>query len=108
MNAPAYGNGWRRENSFVPHNPTGVFCYGFYTFDPTKGGYAHPPGQTGRRGPGTGQQYRVSLEGPGVTPDVMVSVPALHSYDPLNPSDVAYEQQQNLLLASYGDPSCHS
>ena len=25
----AYGRGWRRENSFVAHNPTGVFCYGF-------------------------------------------------------------------------------
>ena len=40
----AYGPGWKRENSFVPHNPTGVFCYGFYSFDPTKGGYQHPPG----------------------------------------------------------------
>ena len=32
-----YGPGWRRENSFVSHNPTGAFCYGFYPFDPTKG-----------------------------------------------------------------------
>ena len=38
-----YGPGWQRENSFVSHNPTGAFCYGFYPFDPTKGGYAHPP-----------------------------------------------------------------
>src|SRR5207249_3647623 len=29
----AYGPGWRRENSFVAHNPTGVFCYGFYPFE---------------------------------------------------------------------------
>ena len=25
----AYGTGWKRENSFLVHNPTGVFCYGF-------------------------------------------------------------------------------
>src|SRR5262245_10383546 len=25
-----YGPGWRRENSFVAHNPSGMFCYGFY------------------------------------------------------------------------------
>ncbi len=73
LDAPAYGPGWRRENSFVPHNPTGVFCYGFYIFDPTKGGYIHPPGQTGMRGPGVGSQYRLVLDGPGVTPDVSVT-----------------------------------
>src|SRR5438445_624387 len=43
-----YGAGWRRENSFVPHNPTGAFCYGFYPFDPTKGGYIHPAGWTAK------------------------------------------------------------
>src|SRR3954453_13546149 len=48
-----YGSGWKRENSFVPHNPTGVFCYGFYSFDPSKGGYRHPPGYAvGKRGQG--------------------------------------------------------
>ena len=26
----AYGPGWRRENSFLSHRPTGVFCYGLY------------------------------------------------------------------------------
>ena len=71
----AYGAGWRRENSFVPHNPTGVFCYGFYTFDPTKGGYQHPPGQTAVRGPGLGDQYRLTASGPGVTPNVSAMIP---------------------------------
>ena len=27
-----YGKGWRRENAFLAHRPTGVFCYGFYPF----------------------------------------------------------------------------
>ena len=26
----AYGPGWKRENSFLTHKPTGAFCYGFY------------------------------------------------------------------------------
>ena len=27
-----YGPGWKRENSFVVHNPSGMFCYGFYPY----------------------------------------------------------------------------
>jgi hypothetical protein len=103
-----YGPGWRRENSFVTHSPTGVFCYGFYTFDPTKGGYIHPPGQTEMRGPGVGDQYRLFAEGPGVTPDVQVVIPGLHPFDANNPDDVAYQQQQSQLLASFGDASCRA
>ncbi|HLY93539.1 MAG TPA: hypothetical protein VKP14_01705 [Gaiellaceae bacterium] len=105
-NAAAYGAGWRRENSFVPHNPTGVWCYGFYTFDPTKGGYIHPPGQTGVRGPGIGERYRLIAAGPGVTPNVELDVPAFHAFDAKNPSDVSYQQEQTALLQSLGDKSC--
>src|SRR5437867_1015000 len=96
----AYGSGWRRENSFVAHNPTGVFCYGFYPFDPQS--CPHPPGwPKGKlRGPGTGARYRLTVEGPGVTPDVSVVVPGLHDYDPQNPADVGYEKQQNAILDS--------
>jgi len=103
-----YGAGWHRENSFVSHNPTGAFCYGFYPFDPTKGGYAHPPGQTAVRGPGIGEKYRLFAEGPGVTPDVAVIVPGLHAYDPRNSTDVALEKQASAVLAGYGDKSCRA
>lgn len=96
----AYGPGWRRENSFVAHNPTGFFCYGFYPFDPTMSGYVHPPGRRAKRGPGNGSRYRITVNGPGVTPDVMWVGPGLHDYDPRNPVDVAYERQQNDLLDS--------
>src|SRR5262245_22927154 len=27
----AYGSGWRRENSFLMHRGTGMFCYGLYS-----------------------------------------------------------------------------
>ena len=81
-----YGKGWRRENAFLAHRPTGIFCYGFYPFT--------------KRGPGNGEKYRLSVIGPGVTPDVSVVLPGLHDYDGNNQADVAYEQQQNALLDS--------
>ena len=104
----AYGQGWRRENSFVPHNPTGVFCYGFYSFDPTTGGYKHPPGWTARRGPGTGEKYRLTASGPGVTPNVATILPGLHAFDRTSQSDVAWQDQQSQLLLSWGDRLCRA
>jgi hypothetical protein len=98
-----YGAGWKRENSFVPHNPTGAFCYGFYSFDPTKGGYKHPPGQTARRGPGIGSQYRLTASGPGVTPNISVTIPSLGAYDA---SKAGERKAADDLLRSYGDRSC--
>ena len=98
-----YGAGWRRENSFVPHNPTGAFCYGFYSFDPTKGGYKHPAGQTAKRGPGIGSQYRLTASGPGVTPNISVTIPSIGAYDS---SKAAERQASDALLRSYGDKSC--
>jgi hypothetical protein len=103
-----YGQGWKRENSFVPHNPTGVFCYGFYTFDPTKGGYKHPPGQTARRGPGTGEKYRLTASGPGVTPNIAVTIDGLHAFDKNNVADVDYNRQQAAVLQSWGDQQCRA
>ena len=90
-----YGKGWRRENAFLAHRPTGVFCYGFYPFS--------------SRGPGNGAKYRLTALGPGVTPDVSITIPGLHDYDPNNSTDVAYERQQNALQDSIAgaDKKCH-
>jgi len=98
-----YGSGWRRENSFVPHNPTGAFCYGFYSFDPTKGGYKHPAGVTEKRGPGIGDMYRLTASGTGVTPNIAVTFPAIGAYDSSRAVDRLASDQ---LLRSYGDKSC--
>jgi len=87
-----YGQGWRRENAFLAHRPTGVFCYGFYPFT--------------SHGPGTGAKYRLTAVGPGVTPDVSIVVNGLHNYDRNNSADVAYEQQHNALEDSLGDKKC--
>jgi hypothetical protein len=89
-----YGKGWRRENAFLAHRPTGVFCYGFYPFT--------------SRGPGNGAKYRLTAIGPGVTPDVSITLPGLHDYDAKNAADVAYERQQSALQDSIasGDKKC--
>ena len=89
-----YGKGWRRENAFLTHTPTGAFCYGFYPFT--------------SRGPGNGSKYRLTAIGPGVTPDVSIVVPGLHDYNRSNPADVAYERQQNALedAIAAGDTKC--
>jgi len=85
-----YGKGWRRENAFLAHRPTGVFCYGFYPFT--------------KRGPGNGEKYRLSVIGPGVTPDISIIVPGLHNYDAQNAADVAYERERNTLQDSVVGP----
>ena len=89
-----YGKGWRRENAFLAHRPTGVFCYGFYPFT--------------SRGPGNGSKYRLTVVGPGVTPDVSIVIPGLHDFNRNSPGDVAYENQQNALQDSIvaGDKKC--
>jgi hypothetical protein len=62
----AYGSGWKRENSFLTHGTNGTFCYGFFPHGP------HPAGN--------GSQYRATIVGPGVTPDVMWQGPAPGAY----------------------------
>lgn len=84
----AYGRGWRRENSFLAHNPTGSFCYGFYVH----GG--HPAG--------TGTRYRITVIGPGVTPDVTWEGPSPGAYDAAKAS-TARALQRSLMG---NDPSC--
>jgi hypothetical protein len=81
-----YGKGWKRENAFLAHRPSGGFCYGFYPFT--------------KRGPGNGEKYRLTVIGPGVTPLVSITIPGLHNYDRNNPSDVAFERERNALQDS--------
>ena len=94
-----YAPGWRRENSFVASGPPGLFCYGFYPHDPYVNGYAHPRGTPhGKRGPGNGDQYRLTAVGPGVTPDVTWHGFGLHRFDSHNAEDVALERAMNAKL----------
>ena len=82
----AYGAGWKRENSFLTHNPTGAFCYGLYPHG------AHPAGK--------GTKYRATVEGPGVTPDVMWEGNAPGAFDP------SQQAAANDQIRSLGDRQC--
>jgi len=87
----AYGKGWHRENSFLTHHrgkTLGDFCYGFF---PHSG---HPRG--------SGTKYRATVEGPGVTPDVMWAQDDIGAYDD------AVQQQMQALERSWGDPKCRN
>ena len=68
--------GWKRENSFLSHRGTGVFCYGLYPHDPYPG---YPA--VGRRPAGKGERYRATVVGPGVLPDVTWEGAAPGAYD---------------------------
>jgi hypothetical protein len=71
-----YGPGWRHDAGKVLHVGNGAFCYSFVPQIP-------PPGYPDRspRGPGNGDFSRVTILGPGVTPDVQWVGPGLGKYD---------------------------
>jgi hypothetical protein len=86
----AYGSGWKRENSFLTHKGTGLFCYGFYSH--------------GARPVGKGQRYRATIIGPGVTPDIYWEDSPLGAYD--QSVDLELHAEQKSLYSSAGEPLC--
>ena len=84
----AYGPGWKRENSFLAHKGTGVFCYGLYEHNP------YPGYPAGRRPSGKGTRYRATAIGPGVLPDVMWEGGAPGQYDPATDTQLAALQRE--------------
>jgi hypothetical protein len=91
LNAPGYGPGWKRENSFLAHNPSGNFCYAFYPHAP------YPGYPLGDRPAGAGDRYRATVIGPGVLPDIGWEAPAIGAWNLADPALTAYEQQMNAL-----------
>ena len=85
----AYGGGWRREISFLAHNPNGNFCYGFF------GGRPDPRALGGAKLQGNGERYRLSVIGPGVTPDIRWEGQGLPSFDRANPDHAKREREMN-------------
>ena len=102
----AYGPGWRRENSFVVHKPSGMFCYGFFPHS----SYGDYPKQRTQKLAGNGRRYRITLSGPGVTPDVTWTGAGLPDYDPKNPQLLDLQNQMREKVRSmaraYGDRLC--
>jgi hypothetical protein len=72
-----YGPGWKHDTAIATHPGNGGFCYTFVPQAPPAG---YP--STRPHGNGLGEQYRVSVMGPGVTPIVQWQGPRLGAYDP--------------------------
>jgi hypothetical protein len=83
-----YGTGWKRENSFLTHTRTGVFCYSFNPHG------SHPAGK--------GTRYRATVEGPGVTPDVMWQGVSAGTYDK------SLDTELNAQITQLGDRQCRA
>jgi hypothetical protein len=72
----AYGPGWKRESGILTHKGTGTFCHSFVPQRP----FAGYPSQE-IRPPASGERYRITVGGPGVTPVMQVEVPGLEDSD---------------------------
>jgi hypothetical protein len=95
----AYGPGWRRENAFLTHRGTGLYCYGFFPFK--------SPRRTSAVA-GQGERYRLTVIGPGLTPDMRWEVDGLANFDPSNPALVAFDQETKQIRKAMlaGDRTC--
>jgi len=93
----AYGPGWKRETSISFRRGSGAFCYSFWpTHDNTLPGYPNNP-----RPAGNGKRYRITVEGPGVTPDLQWEGAGLHDFDPNSRADVDYEKRMDELFMQF-------
>jgi hypothetical protein len=100
----AYGAGWKRETSILFRRPTGSFCYSFWpTRDHTLPGFPD-----NLRPAGKGERYRITVVGPGVTPDVVWEGAGLHDFRPWDSDDALYEARMNSLFdqVTAGDRFC--
>jgi hypothetical protein len=93
----AYGPGWKRESGILTHRETGTFCHSFVPQRP----FAGYPSQE-LRPPASGERYRITVGGPGVTPIVQVEVPGLQDRD--RPRDAEFNAAFDRLMA--GDKLC--
>ena len=93
----AYGAGWKRETSISFRRGSGAFCYSFWpTRDKTLPGYPN-----NLRPAGNGSRYRITVEGPGVTPDVQWEAPGLHDFNPNNHADREHERRLDALFMQF-------
>ena len=97
-----YGAGWSRETSIVFRKPTGAFCYSFWpTHDVSLPGAPARPA-------GNGSRYRISVVGPGVTPDVVAEVADPGVWDAHDSAKVEWQRRQLQLFdqVTAGDKFC--
>jgi hypothetical protein len=98
-----FGAGWWRVTGILTRNPSGVFCHAFVKQKP----YPDYPNQN-LADSGVGKRYRVTVEGPGVTPDVVTEIDDPGDYDPQNAADVQRQADATSALkqVSAATPIC--
>jgi hypothetical protein len=69
-----FGTGWWRVNSILTHRPSGQYCYNFGPKPPVTDNWGYSPEK----------RYRLGVPGPGVSPDIFLSVTGVTyaEYDP--------------------------
>ena len=98
LNSP-YGPGWKRDGAKVTHTGNGGFCYSFAPLAQPPAGYPGVPTVSG-----AGERHRVTVMGPGVTPDIQWEGAALGSYD--EKADSVFNAHFDSILA--GDNVCRA
>ena len=93
----SYGPGWKRESGILTHRGTGTFCHSFVPQRPFAG---YPSRDMRPAAPGA--QYRVTVMGPGVTPDVQWVGTGLGAFDASR--DAAFNSLFDQLMV--GDSIC--
>jgi hypothetical protein len=93
----AYGPGWERESGILTHKHTGTFCHSFVHTRPFSG---YPSQEL--RPPASGERYRFTVGGPGVTPIIQVEIDGLQDRD--RPRDAEFNATFDRIMA--GDRLC--
>jgi hypothetical protein len=93
----AYGPGWKRESGILTHKGTGTFCHSFV---PTRPFAGYPSQEI--RPPASGERYRFTVGGPGVTPIIQMEIPGLQDRD--RPRDAEFNAAFDRIMA--GDKLC--
>jgi hypothetical protein len=93
-----YGPGWWRADALATHPTTGVFCAIFAQYLSDRWGVNR----------GAGERYRITIPGPGVTPDVYWEGASLGPWNPNDPDKVRQEQALGETVRELGDtdPRC--
>lgn len=90
------GSGWRRVNAILTHRPSGQMCFGF------------TPKNTGSGMSGSGysqvNRYRLTVPGPGVTPDVQLVFSGVKIEDYTQAADAVVNDFIRDLIGSWTGP----
>lgn len=94
------GSGWRRVNAVLTHRPSGQMCFGFTPKVMENGQYSES-------GYSSVNAYRLTVPGPGVTPDIQLVFDGvrIEDYDPVA-DDVVDDFIRSLIGDYTGNHNC--